>query len=120
RLNLKDLDIPLARNGLALLRRVSLHFGAWAPDPEVFGAKHERLAGVEGDRQRCPILVEPDFSRPGARRRGRHGESRGWRKRASPSGGRYVILNGSPGVEPGNARSKGWSASVRPRCCRSR
>ena len=58
RLDFGDHDMALAWHGLALVRRMTLHLGARAFDPQIFGGKLETLAILEGDRKRLAVLAE--------------------------------------------------------------
>src|SRR5258705_6305860 len=75
RLDLEDRDVLLAADGLAFLRRVTLHLRAGATNAQILGAEVEGLAGVEGNRQRPAILVQSQFGRPWLLRVARHIEA---------------------------------------------
>src|SRR5882757_883739 len=65
RVHFEDGDVLLACDGLALIRRMALHFGAGALHAQVFGGEVECLAAVEGDRQGPAALVQAQLRRPG-------------------------------------------------------
>src|SRR5438270_5650720 len=63
-LELQDRDVALARNRLALGRRVPLHLGARAADAQILGAQVEALAVIERDGERPAVLVQLELRRP--------------------------------------------------------
>src|SRR5260370_37682192 len=64
RLDLEDGDVALAGNRLALVRGMSLDFGARAVDAQEFGGKFERLAGVEDNREGRLVLAKSQLGLP--------------------------------------------------------
>ena len=58
-------NVLLAADGLALIRRMSLHLGARALHPQIFGAQIEGVAAVEDDAQGLAVLAQPQLRWPG-------------------------------------------------------
>src|SRR6266853_2001868 len=74
RLDFEDRDVALAGDRLALVRGMSLDFGARAVDAQEFGRKFERFACVEDNREGRLVLAKPQLGRPrrASFRYGRH------------------------------------------------
>ncbi len=66
RLHLEDHHLALAGDGLAFIRVMALHLRARALDAQILGGQREGAAALERDRERAPVLGEPDFRGPGA------------------------------------------------------
>src|ERR1700674_2303691 len=104
RVDLQDRHIALAGNGLALVRRVALNFGARTVNAQEFGRELERLAGLERHAKRRLVLAQPHFGRPS-----RHGSiGCGWHE-ALPDGDvampkRFHQLRPAPRGAGGRAR----------------
>src|SRR5437868_9207542 len=100
RLHLENLHISLARNGFSLVRRVTLHFGAWALHAQVFGGQQKLLAAIEADRKPLAILGKPDFGRPG---HGRASTDRVWDRRVAFRGTEWHTQRGSRKAKTGRS-----------------
>src|SRR5688572_6117476 len=64
RMHFENGDVLLARDRLALVRRMALDLGTWTLDPQIFGIELEAAAIVEHHSQRLAILTQTQLRRP--------------------------------------------------------
>src|ERR1700722_3045077 len=61
-----DLHVALAGYDAPFSRRMTLHFGAWAADAQIFCRKFVAFSRIETDNKNLAILTQAQFCRPSA------------------------------------------------------